>query len=85
MYICQKIKFLSGNYVVAVLSSCKMQVSVENLYNSTLDEQTFCLQEAYDMLLILGECRDTFAKLKDWRERYSDRYFSLAKSFFMFG
>jgi len=28
--------------MVAVLSSCKMQVSVENRYNSTLDEQTFC-------------------------------------------
>jgi len=28
--------------VIAVLSSCKMQVSIANRYNSTLDEQTFC-------------------------------------------
>jgi len=41
MYIRQKIKFSSGNDVTAVLSSCKMQVSVENRYNSTLNEQTF--------------------------------------------
>jgi len=33
MYICQKIKFFNGNHMVAVLSSCKMQVSVENRYN----------------------------------------------------
>jgi len=41
MYIRQKIKFSSGSHVVAVLSSCKMQVFVENCYNSTLNEQTF--------------------------------------------
>jgi len=42
MYIRQRIKFSSGNHVVAVLFSCEMQVSVKNRYNSTLDEQTFC-------------------------------------------
>jgi len=36
------IKFSNGNYMIAVLSSCKMQVSVENRYNLMLDEQTFC-------------------------------------------
>jgi len=42
MYIRQKIKFSSGNHVVAVLSSRKLQVSVENRYNSMLNEQIFC-------------------------------------------
>jgi len=32
------------------------------------------LWEAYDMLLILGECRDTFATAERlWRERYPDQ------------
>jgi len=35
MYIHQKIKFLSKNHVIAILFSCKMQVSVKNLYNSS--------------------------------------------------
>jgi len=56
MYIRRKIKFLSGNYVVAVLSCCKMQVSVENRYNSTLDELTFCKDKTCYCLKYAKQC-----------------------------
>jgi len=50
MYIRQKIKFSSGNHVIGVLSNFKMQVPVENRYNLTLDEQTFCKDKTYYFL-----------------------------------
>jgi len=58
MYIRQKIKFLSGNHVVAVLSSCKMQVSIENRYNSTIDEQTFCKDKTCYFFKCAKQCHD---------------------------
>jgi len=58
MYIRQKIKLLNGNHVVAVLSSCKMQISVENRYNSTLDEQIFCKSKTCYFLKCAKQCPD---------------------------
>jgi len=58
MYIRQKIKFSSRNHVVAVLSSFKMQVPVENRYNLTLDEQTFYKDKTYYFLKCAKQCHD---------------------------
>jgi len=54
----RKIKFSSGNHVVVVLCNCKMQVSVENCYNSTLDEQTFCKRKTCYFLKCAKQCHD---------------------------
>jgi len=49
-------KFLSENQVVAVLSSCKMQVIVENRYNLTLDKLTFCKGKTCYFLKYAKQC-----------------------------
>jgi len=44
--------------MVAALSSCKMQVSIENRYNSTLDEQTFCKGKTCYFLKCVKQCHN---------------------------
>jgi len=98
MYIRQEIKFSSRNHVVAVLFICKMQVSVENRYNSTLDEQTFCkgkicyflkcTKQCHEyhqnlVLVVLGIIRVQFCRCKNFRCSFIPNWMTDLCSFVM--